>query len=97
MQKKQVTWEDIVTKLDLFEHTMEKNIHDKFLEDFFISLKDDFDNNKFEMWQIEEAHRRTSEIIKKLGELKAQLQERSVTLLENSVKLKNYIASSNIL
>lgn len=97
MQNKEVTWDDIVKNFDVFESKMENNIYDKFLEDFFIFLKEAFGNNKFEMWQIEEANRRTGEIIKKLDRLKAQLQHRSQELIENSVKMKHYIASSNIL
>ena len=63
MQKKQVTWDDIVEKFDTFERKMDKDINDKFLGDFFNSLKEDFDNNKFEKWQIEESQRRTEQII----------------------------------
>ena len=97
MQKKQVTWDDIVEKFDTFERKMDKDINDKFLGDFFNSLKEDFDNNKFEKWQIEESQRRTEQIILALDKLKIKLQQRSVALLENSVKLKNYIKSANML
>jgi hypothetical protein len=97
MHDNKATWDDIVKNFDIFESKMENNIYDKFLEDFFIFLKEAFDNNKFEMWQIEEANKRTGEIIKKLGNLKSQLQHRSQELIENRIKLKHYIASSNIL
>ena len=97
MQKKQVTWDDIVEKFYTFERKMDKDINDKFLGDFFNSLKEDFDNNKFEKWQIEESQRRTEQIILALDKLKIKLQQRSVALLENSVKLKNYIKSANML
>ena len=97
MQKKQVTWDDIVEKFDTFERKMDKDINDKFLGDFFNSLKEDFDNNKFEKWQIEESQRRTEQIILALDKLKIKLQQRSVALLENNVKLKHYIKSANML
>ena len=97
MQKKQVTWDDIVEKFDIFERKMEEDINDKSLGDFFNSLKEDFDNNKFEKWQIEESQRRTEQIILALDKLKIKLQQRSVALLENNVKLKHYIKSANML
>ena len=74
MQKKQVTWDDIVEKFDTFERKMDKDINDKFLGDFFNSLKEDFDNNKFEKWQIEESQRRTEQIILALDKLKIKLR-----------------------
>jgi len=95
MQKTQVTWDEIIEKFDNFECKLTKDINDSSLESFFRLLQEDFTNNKFEKVQIEEAKKRTEKIIIILDKLKADLQQKTIDLMEHSTKLVKYIKTPN--
>lgn len=94
--KKQVSWEALVKMYDLFEQKLAENISDPYLSHFFQETGEIFRNNKFELWQIEEAKSRLAKILDTLNNMKAHIETEKISLLDKSKQFDKYIKNSHI-
>lgn len=90
-------WQKILTKFDSFELELLKDINNNFVNDFFKTIRQYFENHSCEKWQIEEARKRTLRIMAILEELKKDLQLQSSKLLSQKSQFNSYLKSSRIL
>ncbi len=90
-------WEKIISKFDMFELELSKDIKDDSINEFFKSIRETFENNNFEKWHIEEAKKRTLKIMAILEKLKKDLQQQSAELLNKKGQFDSYLKNSSIL